>query len=362
MARSQVCHRCRGQLEAGDKFCPHCGAKTGEEFCRMCGGQLKAGDRFCPYCGARVLLIKEVPTPAAVVEPMFEYVDLTQEITLLPGEQLMFPSKPIKIKFHKGNIRTWILDPISGILIWALSAILIFFILDDGLSWWNYGTGEFAEWLNDPNRPYHLFDWPSVFWFVGIGVFILILGWLWSLFSFIRGPPKIDLIATNQRLIFRDEERTGFLTRAMLGVNIFLVLRNPFHIKKVRRTYKDLRHQLETSRDEMGHDYLILTKEDCIKKIKMKKVTFFFQTLVFLVLAVLALLFYATLTLIFLFLSLLSLLLSFYRLIFKGKNPRITFRTNKCQGQLRHFVESTDLDLFRLTDDEEKIIMQTFGR
>jgi len=369
MTGTQFCHMCGEKLEAGDKFCASCGVKTGAEFCRMCGHHLELSDIFCPICGTRVILIEKVAKPevqpVAVIpkeaKPEYDYIDMEGEITALAGEQPLFPAQRIKITFQKGNVQTWILDPIAGILLWTVSAILIFLILDDGWSAIQYGTGEFAEWWFDPNRPLHLFDWPSVFWFVGIGVFMLVIGWLWSLVSFIKGPPKVDLIASNQRLIIRDEARTGFLTRAMLGVNIFLVVRNPFHIKKIRNTYKDLKHQLETSRDEMEHDYLILTKKNCIKKVEMKKVTFFFQSLVFLVLTYVTLIFYPALSLIFFLLFILSILLSFFRLLFKRKHPRVTFRANTCQGQLRYFVESTNIDLIGLTKDEENNIMTTFG-
>lgn len=376
MTGTQFCHMCGEKLEAGDKFCASCGVKTGAEFCRMCGHHLEAGDKFCPICGARVILIEKVTTldvqPLEVrpkeAEPEYDYVDMEGEITALAGEQPLFPTRRIKIKFQKGNIQTWILDPIAGILLWTISAILIFLILDDGWSAIQYArqlvdwteAGEFAWWWFDPNRPEHLFDWPSVFWFVGIGVFMLAIGWLWSLVSFIRGPPKVDLIASNQRLIVRDDSRTGFLTRAMLGVNIFLVVRNPFHIKKVRNTYKGLKHQLETTRDEMEHDYLILTKKDCIQKIEMKKVTFFFQSLVFIVLTYITVILYPALSLVFLLLFILSLLLSVFRLIFKRKHPRVTFRASTCQGQLRHFVESTNIDMIGLSKDEETQIMTTF--
>jgi uncharacterized membrane protein YqjE len=168
----------------------------------------------------------------------------------------------------------------------------------------------------------------------------------------------IDLYATNQRLIFRDDERTGFLTRAMLGVNIFLVLRNPLHIKKVYTTYRNLKHQVESTRDEMANDYLILRKGTCVKRAKMKKQTLYFNAFVFLVLTVFTILF-PLFSLIFFILFIFSVLYSIIGL-FRAANPRLSFRKGECQGQLRYFVESSELDLMGLTNEEKMTIMQTF--
>ncbi|MFQ6124721.1 MAG: zinc ribbon domain-containing protein [Candidatus Heimdallarchaeota archaeon] len=371
MPGTQFCHSCGKQLKLGDKFCQYCGAKTGDKFCRMCGANLKGEERFCGYCGAKVLLIRRavksgtvtiehvrpVVVKPEVVKPEFAFADPDQEIALLPEEHLLFPPKTIKIKFHKGYIRKYFLDPIIGLVLWGVSAVLIFLILDDGLNFIQYGTGEFAEWWTDPNRPQHLFDWPSVFWFIGIGVLMFVIGWLWSLVNLVRGPPKVDLFATNQRLIFRDEERTGFLTRAILGVNIFLVLRNPFYIKKSLQTYRNLKHQLEASRDEMEYEYLILTKDGCIKNVHLQKISFFIPAFVLLVAMILSPFLFTFLGIPFFILFILSLI---FRL-FKHARPRIRFQKGHCQGQLRYFVESEELDLIGLMPDQETVIMQTYS-
>lgn len=367
MTTIQFCRMCGRELKTTDKFCFHCGAKVlpSTQFCRMCGRELDVRNKFCQHCGTRVLLIKKVPKPKAkpeyikpeIVEPEYKFADPDQEIALLPKERLLFPPKAIKVKFHKGYLRKWILDPIVGLVLWGASAALIFLILDDGWSFIQYGTGEFAEWWTDPNRPYNIFDWPNVFWFVGIGILMFVVGWLWSFGKLVRGPPKVDLFATNQRLILRDDERTGFLSRAVLGVNIFLVLRNPFHIKKSIQTYRKLKHQLETSRDEMEYEYLILTKKDCIKNIHMQKISFFIPALVLLVAISLYPYFFLFLGIPFLILFILSII---YRL-FKRARPRIRFQQGKCQGQLRYFVESEDLDLIGLIPDQETAIMQTYS-
>ena len=332
------CHMCGNPLETGSKFCDQCGVETAGIHCHLCGQQLKIHDKFCSACGAMVGVtkIKEVP------EIQEKFVDPNYEISLLPGEQPLLPLKRVKIKFHTNNKRKWIIDPIVGILIWVVSAALIFLIFDRD----KFDAGEtvLSEY--------------SVAWFIVIGLAMFVLGWIWSLISYLRGAPKIDLFATNQRLIFRDDERTGLLTRAMLGVNIFLVLRNPLHIKKVYTTYNNLKHQVESSRDKMVHDYLILRKGTCVKGTKMKKQTLAINAFVFLVLSVFTILF-PLFSIIFLILFVFSALYSIIGL-FKAANPRLSFRKGECQGQLRYFVESSELDLMGLTKEEKMTIMQTF--
>ncbi len=354
MTTIQFCYSCRKQLKLGDKFCQYCGAKTGDEFCRMCGAILKAGERFCGYCGAKVLLIRRVVKPE-VVEPEYEFADPDQEIALLPDEHLLFPPKTIKIKFHKSYFRKWILDPIVGLVLWVLSAALIFLIFDDGWNYYQYKTGKIANLLAEGLSTGEVLAQLRVWQFMIIGVIMLILGWLWSFVNLMRGPPKVDLFATNQRLILRDDERTGFLTRAVLGVNIFLVLRNPLHIMKTLRTYRDVKHQFEASQDEMDYEYLILTKDGCIKNVHMQKISFFIPALVLLVVMLNPYL--ILLGIPFLILFILSII---FRL-FKRARPRIQFQQGNCQGQLRYFVESGDLDLIGLMPDQETAIMQTYS-
>ncbi|MFQ5819458.1 MAG: zinc-ribbon domain-containing protein [Candidatus Heimdallarchaeota archaeon] len=364
MTTAQFCRMCGRELKTTDKFCLHCGAKVlpTTQFCRMCGRELDVGNKFCQHCGSRVLLIKKEPKAKPVyikpevVEPEYEFADPNQEIALLQDEHLLFPPKTIKIKFHKGYFRKWILDPIVGLVLWGVSAVLIFLIFDDGWNYIRYGTGKFANLLEEGLSTTELLAQLRVWQFMVIGVIMLILGWLWSFVNLMRGPPKVDLFATNQRLILRDDERTGFLTRAVLGVNIFLVLRNPLHIMKTLRTYREVKHQFETSQDEMDYEYLIMTKEGCIKNVHMQKISFFIPALVLLVLMLINP-YLILLGIPFLILLILSII---FRL-FKRARPRIQFQQDNCQGQLRYFVESGDLDLIGLMPDQETAIMQTYS-
>jgi len=49
------CPHCKGQLQAGAKFCASCGKPVGsgaaKAFCSGCGTQLAAGAKFCSGCG-----------------------------------------------------------------------------------------------------------------------------------------------------------------------------------------------------------------------------------------------------------------------------------------------------------------------
>ncbi len=372
MTTTQFCRMCGRELETTDKFCLHCGAKVlpTTQFCRMCGRELEIGNKFCQHCGARILLIKKLPKPEVVdlqrvqpeyikpevVVPEYEFADSNQEIALLPDEHLLFPPKIIKIKFHKGYFRKWILDPIVGLVLWGVSAALIFLIFDDGWDYIQYGTGKIADLLAEGLSTREVLAQLRIGQFVIIGVFMLIIGWLWSFVNLMRGPPKVDLFATNQRLILRDDERTGFLTRAILGVNIFLVLRNPLHIMKTLRTYREVKHQIEASQDEMDYEYLIMTKEGCIKNVHMQKKSFFIPAFVLLVVMYLNP-YFLFLGIPFLILFILSLI---FRL-FKRARPRIQFQQGNCQGQLRYFVESGDLDFIGLMPDQEMAIIQTYS-
>ena len=47
------CYNCGGQIPAGSKFCPVCGAKQGGVMCKSCGKNIDAGVKFCPECGAQ---------------------------------------------------------------------------------------------------------------------------------------------------------------------------------------------------------------------------------------------------------------------------------------------------------------------
>lgn len=56
---ADVCANCGAALEAGQTFCPKCGApkKTPERsVCVKCGAELQNGQEFCPNCGQKVAL------------------------------------------------------------------------------------------------------------------------------------------------------------------------------------------------------------------------------------------------------------------------------------------------------------------
>ena len=56
---ADVCANCGAALEAGQTFCPKCGApkKTPERsVCTKCGAELQKGQEFCPNCGQKVAL------------------------------------------------------------------------------------------------------------------------------------------------------------------------------------------------------------------------------------------------------------------------------------------------------------------
>lgn len=48
-----TCHSCGGRVQAGAKFCTHCGASLALT-CPDCGVSVEAGDRFCSRCGAEL--------------------------------------------------------------------------------------------------------------------------------------------------------------------------------------------------------------------------------------------------------------------------------------------------------------------
>jgi hypothetical protein len=58
-----ACASCGGMVNAGSKFCEHCGQRIPEPqpkpeaqnvFCGECGAELSPGSRFCSSCGTRV--------------------------------------------------------------------------------------------------------------------------------------------------------------------------------------------------------------------------------------------------------------------------------------------------------------------
>lgn|SRR5574341_122464 len=48
-----TCMECGKKLEAGTRFCPHCGTEV-DASCPSCGGAVKAGDLFCSSCGIKL--------------------------------------------------------------------------------------------------------------------------------------------------------------------------------------------------------------------------------------------------------------------------------------------------------------------
>ncbi len=52
-AKAAACAHCGETLEAGNRFCPHCGTSA-ETLCPSCGKNIKAGDLFCSSCGTQL--------------------------------------------------------------------------------------------------------------------------------------------------------------------------------------------------------------------------------------------------------------------------------------------------------------------
>ena len=53
-AQGGFCAECGGQLTAGAKFCPNCGAKQNvANVCSGCGEAVAPGAKFCPNCGQK---------------------------------------------------------------------------------------------------------------------------------------------------------------------------------------------------------------------------------------------------------------------------------------------------------------------
>lgn len=53
------CRGCNGRIDAGDKFCIHCGQSVGESLpiCRHCGAPARRRDRFCIKCGKSLTVL-----------------------------------------------------------------------------------------------------------------------------------------------------------------------------------------------------------------------------------------------------------------------------------------------------------------
>ncbi len=47
---TEICGKCNAKIKKGAKFCPECGASTGN-FCPACGKPVTKGAKFCPECG-----------------------------------------------------------------------------------------------------------------------------------------------------------------------------------------------------------------------------------------------------------------------------------------------------------------------
>jgi uncharacterized protein (UPF0212 family) len=53
-SRGLKCEQCGTSVEAGNHFCPKCGAPVESGVCPSCGKKVRAGDLFCPSCGGRL--------------------------------------------------------------------------------------------------------------------------------------------------------------------------------------------------------------------------------------------------------------------------------------------------------------------
>ena len=50
----ETCSKCGASIKKGAKFCPECGAPTGD-VCPKCGASVKKGAKFCGECGEKLL-------------------------------------------------------------------------------------------------------------------------------------------------------------------------------------------------------------------------------------------------------------------------------------------------------------------
>lgn len=60
-----VCMKCGGTVDAGSKFCCHCGAPIEDiAFCPSCGAKLEANQVFCKSCGTKLAASTSEPVAA----------------------------------------------------------------------------------------------------------------------------------------------------------------------------------------------------------------------------------------------------------------------------------------------------------
>ena len=59
-----TCTTCGTALDAGARFCAHCGTPV-TAACRTCGTELAAGQNFCPQCGTPTASAPATPAPAS---------------------------------------------------------------------------------------------------------------------------------------------------------------------------------------------------------------------------------------------------------------------------------------------------------
>ena len=54
VSHGSKCEQCGSSVEAGNHFCPKCGALVSNNLCPSCGKDVRDGDLFCPSCGGQL--------------------------------------------------------------------------------------------------------------------------------------------------------------------------------------------------------------------------------------------------------------------------------------------------------------------
>lgn len=50
----KTCPKCKKTIDADAKYCPFCGAQSGDSLCEKCGAPISPNSKFCPGCGSNL--------------------------------------------------------------------------------------------------------------------------------------------------------------------------------------------------------------------------------------------------------------------------------------------------------------------
>lgn len=129
-----VCGKCGKDLPEGAIFCSYCGERCVRKVCTACGAEIKEGQLFCKVCGLRCDeggFKGAEPSPAAkmpqgAVMPGVGPVSVKNSGPSV-GDRMAWLGRTVADKVFNG---------IRIILYVVLLAIGIFFVIDDGFSFW----------------------------------------------------------------------------------------------------------------------------------------------------------------------------------------------------------------------------------